>query len=150
VLDDGCDDRWRSESRADAGEPVVGLETTSHFSVHASDLQSRSSRPLARRGCRRMKRGSPSPTLCTPPVTVTMPEKGTRSISRPPSSLDNPDLVPPRDSTRTSSGLRWIVQDGLPESFRPQPGAPKPSNATNALSLSSELPIGQLSLLSRA
>jgi hypothetical protein len=31
------------------------------------------------------------------------------------SSLDNPDLVPPRDNTRTSSRLGWIVQDGLPE-----------------------------------
>src|SRR5882757_8781560 len=31
-----------------------------------SDLQSRSSRPLARCGCRRMKRGSTSPTRCTP------------------------------------------------------------------------------------
>ena len=31
------------------------------------------------------------------------------------SSLDNPDLVPPRDNTRTSSRLGWVVQDGLPE-----------------------------------
>jgi hypothetical protein len=41
--------------------------------VHTSDLQSRSSRPVARCGCLRMKRGSASPTGCTPPVTVTMP-----------------------------------------------------------------------------
>ena len=31
------------------------------------------------------------------------------------SSLDNPDLVPPRYNTRTSSRLKWIVQAGLPE-----------------------------------
>ena len=30
--------------------------TTSRLSVHTSDLQSRNSRPVARRGCRRMKR----------------------------------------------------------------------------------------------
>ena len=31
-------------------------------------------------------------------------------------SLDNPDLVPPRDHTRTSSKLGWVkLGDGLPE-----------------------------------
>lgn len=30
-------------------------------------------------------------------------------------SLDDPELVPPWDNTRTSSRLRWIVPDGLPE-----------------------------------
>ncbi len=30
-------------------------------------------------------------------------------------SLDDPDLVPPRDNTRTSSRLRWVIPDGLPE-----------------------------------
>src|SRR5947209_6736575 len=47
--------------------------TTSHLSVDTSDLQSRSSRAVARCGCRRMKHSSTSPTLCTPPVTVTTP-----------------------------------------------------------------------------
>ena len=31
------------------------------------------------------------------------------------SSLDAPELVPPRDHTRTSTRLRWIAADGLPE-----------------------------------
>ena len=31
------------------------------------------------------------------------------------SSLDAPELVPPRDHTRTSPRLRWIAADGLPE-----------------------------------
>jgi hypothetical protein len=30
-------------------------------------------------------------------------------------SLDNPELVPPRDNTRTSTRLRWVAADGLPE-----------------------------------
>jgi len=30
-------------------------------------------------------------------------------------SLDNPELVPPKDNTRTSSRLVWIVPDGLPD-----------------------------------
>ena len=30
-------------------------------------------------------------------------------------SLDNPELVPPRDHTRASTRLRWIAADGLPE-----------------------------------
>jgi hypothetical protein len=30
-------------------------------------------------------------------------------------SLDNPELVPPRDNTRTSTRLRWGAADGLPE-----------------------------------
>ena len=30
-------------------------------------------------------------------------------------SLDDPDLLPPRDNTRTSSRLRWVIPDGLPE-----------------------------------
>jgi|SRR5215470_7960662 len=30
-------------------------------------------------------------------------------------SLDDPDSVAPQDNTRTSSRLRWIVQDGLRE-----------------------------------
>jgi hypothetical protein len=29
-------------------------------------------------------------------------------------SLDDPHLAPPRDNTRTSSRLRWIILDGLP------------------------------------
>jgi hypothetical protein len=43
------------------------LSTTSHLSVDPSDLQSRSSRPVARCGCRRMNHGSTSRALCTPP-----------------------------------------------------------------------------------
>ena len=31
------------------------------------------------------------------------------------SSLDDPELVPPRDHTRTSTRLRWVAADGLPE-----------------------------------
>jgi len=31
------------------------------------------------------------------------------------SSLDNPELVPPKDNTRTSSRLAWIAPDGLPD-----------------------------------
>jgi hypothetical protein len=31
------------------------------------------------------------------------------------SSLDNPELVPPKDNTHTSGRLGWIVHDGLPE-----------------------------------
>jgi hypothetical protein len=31
------------------------------------------------------------------------------------SSLDDPNLVPPHDNTRTSSRLSWIRPDGLPE-----------------------------------
>src|SRR5438105_12084653 len=42
--------------------------TTSRLSVHPSDLPSRISRRVARRGCRRMKQGSTSPTLCTWPL----------------------------------------------------------------------------------
>jgi hypothetical protein len=30
-------------------------------------------------------------------------------------SLDDPNLVPPRDNTWTSSRVRWVVPDGLPE-----------------------------------
>jgi hypothetical protein len=30
-------------------------------------------------------------------------------------SLNNPDLVPPRDNTRTSSRVHWLAPDGLPE-----------------------------------
>jgi hypothetical protein len=30
-------------------------------------------------------------------------------------SLDNPELVPPKDNTRTSSRLAWITPDGLPD-----------------------------------
>jgi hypothetical protein len=30
-------------------------------------------------------------------------------------SLDNPELVPPKDNTRTSSRLAWIGLDGLPD-----------------------------------
>ena len=31
------------------------------------------------------------------------------------SSLDDPELVPPRDNTRTSTRLGWVAADGLPE-----------------------------------
>jgi hypothetical protein len=31
------------------------------------------------------------------------------------SSLDDPESVPPRDNTRTSSRLRWIGPNGLPD-----------------------------------
>ena len=31
------------------------------------------------------------------------------------SSLDDPELVPPRDNTYTSTRLRWVAADGLPE-----------------------------------
>jgi hypothetical protein len=41
---------------------------TSRLSVDASDPQSRSSRPVARCGCRRVNQGSTSPTPCTRPV----------------------------------------------------------------------------------
>jgi hypothetical protein len=30
-------------------------------------------------------------------------------------SLDNPELVSPRDNTRTSTRLRWVAAEGLPE-----------------------------------
>ena len=30
-------------------------------------------------------------------------------------SLDDPNLVPPRDNTHTSTRLRWVAADGLPE-----------------------------------
>ena len=30
-------------------------------------------------------------------------------------SLDDPELVPPRDNTYTSTRLRWVAADGLPE-----------------------------------
>jgi hypothetical protein len=30
-------------------------------------------------------------------------------------SLDHPELVPPKDNTRTSSRLVWIAPDGLPD-----------------------------------
>ena len=30
-------------------------------------------------------------------------------------SLDDPELVPPRDNTRTSTRLLWVASDGLPE-----------------------------------
>src|SRR6516164_4873921 len=40
--------------------------TTSRLSVHTSDLQSRSSRPVTRCDCRRMTRGLTSLPLCTP------------------------------------------------------------------------------------
>jgi hypothetical protein len=36
-------------------------------------------------------------------------------------SLDNPDIVPPRDNTRTSSRVRWVAPDGLSE-FRESRG----------------------------
>ena len=47
--------------------------TTSHLSVRTSDFQSRSSHPVARCGCHRMKLGSTSPTLSPRAVTVTTP-----------------------------------------------------------------------------
>jgi hypothetical protein len=31
------------------------------------------------------------------------------------SSLDDPELVPPRDNTYNSTWLRWVAADGLPE-----------------------------------
>ena len=36
-------------------------------------------------------------------------------------SLDDPNLLPPRDNTRTSSRLRWLVADGLPEHGEERP-----------------------------
>jgi len=30
-------------------------------------------------------------------------------------SLDDPELVSPRDNTRTSTRLQWVAADGLPE-----------------------------------
>ena len=30
-------------------------------------------------------------------------------------TLDYPELVPPRDNTRTSTRLRWVATDELPE-----------------------------------
>ena len=52
----------------DQGPQHLQPSTTSRLSVHAPDLQSRSNRPVARCGCRRMKRGLTSPPLCTRPL----------------------------------------------------------------------------------
>jgi transposase-like protein len=65
-------------------------------------------RPVARCGCHRMKPGSTSPTLCTPPVAVTMPRVepyGGGAVSqRPPRRVEE---------FRTLAGLRSWLQRAM-------------------------------------
>ncbi len=46
---------------------------------------------------------------------LTFQSAGLDEIDVTTSSLDDPELVPPTDNTRTSSRLSWIVPDGRPD-----------------------------------
>jgi hypothetical protein len=91
---------------------TTGAPFVTWFSVRSTDFRFTSGHPARFNSTEKGRRSFCS--LCGTQLTfenADFPDE----IDVTTSSLDDPNLVVPRDNTRTSSRLGWITPDGLPE-----------------------------------
>jgi hypothetical protein len=91
---------------------TTGAPFVTWFSVRPSDFRIVEGEPMRFNSTERGVRSFCS--RCGTQLTFRYAELGDE-IDVTTCSLDHPELVPPKDNTRTSSRLVWIAPDGLPD-----------------------------------